>query len=389
MSECAESTRPRVVVLIDWYLPGERSGGPVRTLHRLLQEFASVIDFTVLTRDRDVGDREPYGDVPTRQYVQADGARVRYLTPPERLPWRIVPTIRAIPHDTLYINSLFSGPFSIYPLAARRLGLLRSRRLVVAPRGQLNAGALALKARKKRNFLRVARAAGLYRDIVWQASTEAETAQIREHFGDGVSVVRAPNPDARHLAIDRDIRPRPGLLRVAFLSRISRMKNLLDAIEVIRRTRRRVEFDIYGPVEDRRYWRRCAAELEKLKPHIRARVLGAVPHDEVQAVLRQYDLLLLPTLGENHGHVIAEALAVGCRPLISDRTPWKGLAQHGVGWDLPLDDLDAFRDVVEGCADESPADRASAHRRASAWYAQHVDPEGVRRAHLALFGVHG
>src|SRR3546814_17574361 len=38
-------------------------------------------------------------------------------------------------------------------------------------------------------------------------------------------------------------------------------------------------------------------------------------------------------LGENYGHVIAEALEAGLRLLISDQTPWRGLAEAGVGHD--------------------------------------------------------
>ena len=47
--------------------------------------------------------------------------------------------------------------------------------------------------------------------------------------------------------------------------------------------------------------------------------------------------MILPTLGENFGHVIVEAWTAGCPVLVSDRTPWRQLASHGVGWDVALD----------------------------------------------------
>jgi glycosyltransferase involved in cell wall biosynthesis len=69
----------------------------------------------------------------------------------------------------------------------------------------------------------------------------------------------------------------------------------------------------------------------------------------VLRVLERYHLLLFPSLGENFGHVVLEALLAGCPPLVSDRTYWRGLAEKGVGWDLPLDAPEPFRDVLRTC----------------------------------------
>jgi glycosyltransferase involved in cell wall biosynthesis len=63
------------------------------------------------------------------------------------------------------------------------------------------------------------------------------------------------------------------------------------------------------------------------------------------------DLFLFPTLGENFGYVIAEALQAGCPVLISDRTPWQGLEARGAGWVVPLEDEDRFVEILQRCAD--------------------------------------
>ncbi len=61
-----------------------------------------------------------------------------------------------------------------------------------------------------------------------------------------------------------------------------------------------------------------------------------VPTDMVQTVLQQHDLFLLPTMGENYGHVIFEALSVGCIPIISDQTPWNIIEEKHAGFVCPL-----------------------------------------------------
>ncbi|MNR20481.1 Glycosyl transferases group 1 [compost metagenome] len=73
-----------------------------------------------------------------------------------------------------------------------------------------------------------------------------------------------------------------------------------------------------------------------------------VPAMVVQTLAR-YDLFFLPTLGENFGHVIAEALGCGLPVLISDNTPWGNLTENQLGWGLPLRNVDDFVEKIEQC----------------------------------------
>ena len=94
---------------------------------------------------------------------------------------------------------------------------------------------------------------------------------------------------------------------------------------------------------------------------------GAVPHELVRQTLLAHDVFLLPTLGENFGHGIAEALQAGCPLVISDRTPWRHLEKLGVGWDLTLGDPAAFTRVLQRCVDMAPEEFDRLRKRASAY----------------------
>ena len=146
--------------------------------------------------------------------------------------------------------------------------------------------------------------------------------------------------------------------RVVFLSRISPKKNLLFALDVLSKVTVPVEFTIFGPVSEPAYWAKCRAAIDALPDHVQVKVPGPVPSEKVIETLANHDLFFLPTRGENYGHVIAEAVQAGLPILISDRTPWKGLAKEGIGRDLPLIEPSEFAHYIEEIANQSADEKA-------------------------------
>src|SRR5690606_17640689 len=106
------------------------------------------------------------------------------------------------------------------------------------------------------------------------------------------SIIVAPALPVVSLA---DVRGAPtrgkerGTLRVVFISRIARMKNLDQAIRLIAKLDGRIEFTICGPISDGAYWRECKRALEKVPPNVHANYVGEVSHDAIAAVLEGQD----------------------------------------------------------------------------------------------------
>jgi glycosyltransferase involved in cell wall biosynthesis len=123
------------------------------------------------------------------------------------------------------------------------------------------------------------------------------------------------------------------------------MKNLGFAIRVIGSTGEGASLDVYGPLEDQAYWRSCEALANE--SGITMSYRGEVEHVNVPAVLSRYHLFILPTLGENFGHAILEALSAGRPVLISDGTPWRGLSKAGAGWELSLNDFSSWSNAID------------------------------------------
>ncbi len=139
----------------------------------------------------------------------------------------------------------------------------------------------------------------------------------------------------------------------------------------------KIEYDIYGPVGDWAYWEKCVEASRKLPAHIQVAYRGVLSSGTMEG-FRKYHFLFLPTLGENFGHVIVEAMDLGCPVIISDRTPWRGLEVQKAGWDISLSDEDKFVDVIHVCADMSQEEYDVWSR--SAW-------DYVRQCDLTEFAI--
>jgi glycosyltransferase involved in cell wall biosynthesis len=344
--------RPVVLVATDYFVPGEKAGGPVQTLVNMVSRLGGNWHFKIATRDRDIRDTEPYDRVPLEKWTPVKGADVIYL-PPQSRASRLLELARNTPFDILYLNSFLSPAFTVPLLLARRCGLIAKKPLIVVPHGELSAGALRIKRLKKRVYIFTVKALGLCKDAIWQASTEFEAADIRRIFGNEARVVIAQDclPDEADVPPLAAREKKPGQLDIVYLARISKIKNLDSSIRMLAKLRGSVRLHIYGPMEDEAYWKTCEAAIRELPANIAVEYCGTVPHSAVFGVMSRHHLFFLLTQGENFGFAIFEALLAGCPLLISDRTPWRSLQEMGCGWDLPLDEEKRFCDALQACVD--------------------------------------
>ena len=84
--------------------------------------------------------------------------------------------IRQGESNVFYLNSMFSVPFTIYPLLLHWLGWIGGR-MVLAPRGMLKPSALQFKPAKKKLFLLLFRLLGWHKGLVFHASRWLKSIQ--------------------------------------------------------------------------------------------------------------------------------------------------------------------------------------------------------------------
>jgi glycosyltransferase involved in cell wall biosynthesis len=351
--------KPKVLVFVRNYLPGYKSGGVLRTIANTVNWLSNDYEFWIVTRDRDLGNDEPYHEIQINEWQCVDGAMVRYL-PSELITTNsLVKLIANTPHDLIHLNSYFDPVFTLRVMLARKFGWLPNTPLLLSPRGEFGDGSLKLKYAKKIIFINASKLIGLFTGITWHATSNYELQDIINVLHGNANDIKVamdlPNkvtPEAtKTLSLSNDF------LRIVFISRLSREKNLDFVLRVLGKIKSKIIFDIYGPDEDVMYWKECQALIKQLPKNIAPTYHGPVAPNKVAEIFSEYDLFFFPSKGENYGHVIAESISVGTKVLISKNTPWLDLENDGLGWDVDLKNESVFVNIIENLALESIGER--------------------------------
>jgi glycosyltransferase involved in cell wall biosynthesis len=162
--------------------------------------------------------------------------------------------------------------------------------------------------------------------IIFHATSEHEKFQIKKLFKTNPIFVCQNLPTLPNKSSVENVNfKKKKELRVLYLSRICKNKNLLFAIETLSKTNveNKIIFNIVGPAEDINYWKKCQSSMRSSPKNINFNYIGPQPYEDACQNYLNNDLFFLPTLFENFGHVIYESLLYGCPVLISNNTPFE------------------------------------------------------------------
>lgn len=381
--------RPRVTLFSRSFPPAYLRGGPGRTVAGMVETLAGEIDFSVVTWAYD-DPALPMMDVATDDWVPALGARVVFLSAQRPSARRLAALLRQSGPDLVVLNSLLDARFSILEVLLLRL----SGRcpVLLAPQGELSQGALALKSLKKRVFLRCFRLARLHRFVAWHATTEMEAADIRRVMGDKVVVhvtrpvlgasdcrLAAPGVAPHHSAV--------ASTSIVYFSRVAPKKNLTALLAALADVQGRVTLTIAGPIENEGYWAECVALISRLPSSVEVAVHGAVPAAEVVPFLTGFDLFVLPTLGENFGHAVLEALLASVPVIVGHDTPWQAVQECRAGWLCDPTDIAALTELLQRFVGLRPEEREQMRCAAKAVADRMVAAQPVSATRMMLLAA--
>ena len=331
----------KILIVMTGFFPGQKFGGPpvsVDNFCTLMEEH----DCYIVTRNHDMGESETYSNIKLG-WNNRGNCKVLYLSDREYGYKQYEKVIKKIKPDVIYLQGLFQNCIIPCLFLAKK----NSIPVMLAPRGELCAGAFKKKY-KKVPYIIFLKMFKLINGVHFQSTSNEETDAIMHylnvekekiHFMTNIPSI----PKDRNIYVNKN----SGKANLIFISRIVPKKNLLSALNYLKNIKGQVKFDIYGSLEDELYWKECKKKIRELPQNIKVEYKGLISHDEVHSTIKKYDAFLFPTLSENFGHVIVEALMVGCPVIISDQTPWTDVDAIEGGWSISLSDSKKFVGAIQ------------------------------------------
>lgn len=337
----------KIALFYSGYLPGEKYGGPVSSLYNLTELLGDDIEMFIICKNHDLRETVPYSGIHPG-WNSVGKAKVLYLSDEEYGIKVFSDTIDDIKPDLIYVSSIFSAK-QTYPLLS--LAKKKGRPLLLAPRGELNNNALQIKKAKKKTYLFLLKLLGKLDSAFFQATSAEEQKNIIQNLGvKRNKVFLLPNVPAMPVykeALDK----KRGVLKMCFVGRIVKNKNLYIAIKAAVEAKERIYFDIYGAVQDVEYWETCKQLIETAPDNIKVKYCGVLSPSQMRLTYAKYDCLISPTRFENYGQSIVEAMLHDVPVIISrGTTPWDEIADYGVGYVRDIDNVAKFTEAINEIA---------------------------------------
>lgn len=234
--------------------------------------------------------------------------------------------LRRMPADYIHVHGFWLHPFIVGCLA----GAETNGRVLLSPHGMFSRYSFSAKGGRKRLALWLGLDRALRSVDAFHATSRAEVDEIRQL---GLSQPVHLLPNGVDVPVLKGTKASGGQRTLLFLSRVNPKKgliNLLVAWEVLAQIRLDWRLVIAGP-DDGGHQR----ELERFvsaRRLPRIAFVGPRYGADKDLMMQQADLFILPSLDENFGLVVAEALANGTPVLTTTRTPWAEISNFGCGW---------------------------------------------------------
>ncbi len=338
---------PTLLIFSDWFYPAYKAGGPIQSCNNLAKLLEKERTIYIITSNEDLD--STLENIQSDQWVKySQSIKVIYLSKEHRTITKYRKLILQIRPEFIYFNSMFSSSFTLLPLLSIRK-IDQKIKIILAPRGMLHAGALQYKSLKKKLFLYLSTKFGLYKQVYFHATDNQEVKDIKSNIAKkNNEVVVVPNVPTLPLNLISKLKKNEKNIRFVFISRLSQKKNLLYFIDLLCQNKwdGNIIMDVYG-VNEESYWESCLDKIKLLPENIKVKYHGSIVHSKVEKALMHSHVFILPTHGENFGHAIFEAFAVGRPVIISDQTPWRNLNEKRIGWDIPLNNEHLWIETIE------------------------------------------
>lgn len=319
-----------IVIAINSFFPGIAAGGPpisVANFVKFLENKYRYEDVTIVTADRDVKDKNPYSSNAIKNVLDSFSCDIFYLSETNYISY-ILLLLRA---KIIIVNSVFHKKYGL--LIPTIISLVTRKTVYCFVRGELQSNSISNKRLFKIIFLRLLSFLSTESIIfIYSNAFERKDSYKYENYKNYRIVSNIPSE-----CVQGHNCTRSDMLSLVYLGRIAEDKNLLGLVKCLHFFKNPVEITIYGPISDIGYWKRCMTEIANLPRHIKVSYDGVLGRNALVAKSRLFHYLVCPSISENFGHSISEALHMGLPVICSNGTPWQNLERYGLGYNLSFE----------------------------------------------------
>ncbi len=332
------NNKKSILIFSNYYKPGIYGGGPIRSLEGMIGALNSHLDFKIITSSHDAFRKKNYENIIINSWNNIDKSKVFY-SEDKKFNFKLIKNLIIEDDvDILYFNSFFNFKFTFVPLMI--IKFIKNRyTIIISPSGELNKNSLNIKKIKKTIYIFLFKF--FFKNIVWHSSNSLEKKYIKKYFPKD-KIFTVPKLNILKPIKQKKVKKSINELKIVFISRLTIIKNLEYALDILSKINGAISFKIYGPIESQSYFNKINSKIKKLQNKIDITYEGELNNSNVHEILKKNHIFLLPTQNENYGHIILESIYNLCPVIISKNTPWQNLEEKNLGFDLELKNKDNF-----------------------------------------------
>jgi glycosyltransferase involved in cell wall biosynthesis len=321
----------RILVIIPSYKPAFHYGGPIRSVASLCEAMGREGHHVTVITTKANGKVEL--EVEAGKIYNIDNVNVYYFTRWTKDHTHLSPALlkdlykHAKKYDIVHIHSWWN----LVTMPATMICLLQGIRPVLSPRGSITQYTIDHQKSTIKRLVHFILGKRLLERVTIHSTSPREDQQVSQLIKNKRRYII---PNILELpAFKLDFHENAPFLRLAYLGRIDRVKNLEFLLaELTSNVKVPYQLTIAGEGE--------SVYVDSLKkigmPSKNIVWAGHVDGDEKFKLLAQADLLVLPSHTENFGNVVIEALSQGTPVLISDNVGAKDyVLKNELGWVVP------------------------------------------------------
>lgn len=233
------------------------------------------------------------------------------------------------PEAVFHVHNMWRLPL----VAACNIAVDRGRPCIISPHGALEPYALTKKSLRKKAAWRLLEKRRLSRASVVRATSVKEADNLHALVPDTPIAVVPVGIEPPMLA---ERKPKGAKKTALFLSLIVPNKGLLTLLEAWSKIRPD-DWDllIAGP-DPKGHLAKCKRAVKEYGLEDTVTFAGPAFEEKKWEMFEKADLFVLPTISENFGIAIAEALSAGVPVITTRGAPWEELVTNQCGWRIDI-----------------------------------------------------